>query len=158
MYSTQQNGRHKLSWKSSSLFPTLPKHNHGYRVFYLLLKQKRVAINGHFKQFAELSARIAESRRFDTWTPERGYLCTCIAAVLSGMVNFILMKDRQGICFEHSAWCWCRLQNSRFRRTESAVSVILVCEAEIRLRSLARPVVGIFSVARVRKKYDCFAV
>jgi len=44
----------------------------------------------------------------------------------------------------------------RFQKTESAVSVILACEAEIRPCLLARPFVGIFSVARVRKKIRLF--
>jgi len=44
----------------------------------------------------------------------------------------------------------------RFRKTENAVSVILACKAEIRLSSLARLIVGIFSVAHVRKKIRLF--
>ena len=45
-----------------------------------------------------------------------------------------------------------KLQNSRFRKVGSAVSVILECEA----REPHTP--AIWSVARVRKKYGCFAV
>ena len=62
-----------------------------------------------------------------------------------------------------------RLQNSRFRKAGSAVSVILECEAREPHTPAGRlspspffhsvqPFVRIWSVARVRKKYGCFAV
>ena len=58
-----------------------------------------------------------------------------------------------------------RLQNSRFRKAGSAVSVILECEAReprtpfsLAVFHSLQPVVRIWSVARVRKKYGCFAV
>ena len=60
-----------------------------------------------------------------------------------------------------------RLQNSRFRKAGSAVSVILKCEAREPhtlagrvppFFHLLQPFVRIWSVARVRKKYGCFAV
>ena len=63
-----------------------------------------------------------------------------------------------------------RLPNSRFRKAGSAVSVIFKCEAREphtpavltilprRFYTRSRPFVRIWSVARVRKKYDCFAV
>ena len=56
----------------------------------------------------------------------------------------------------------CRLQNSRFWKAGSAVSVILECESLTILPrcffTRSRPFVPIWSVAHVRKKNGCFAV
>ena len=62
-------------------------------------------------------------------------------------------------------YCSVRLQNSRFCKAGSAVSVILECEAcepltilHRRFFTSSRPFIRIWSVACVRKKYSCCAV